>query len=161
LTGLQQLCEEFGFSDFGAKLSKISERKEDSQGRQLGSPLAGVRSAELNQSFQFIANGAVIELDFAEAAALFPAVREQLSVDGCALQFFLKDSGIESADIRSLRLFHSGESNSIGGSQVLQSHFLGKVNFERQFPDCSKLDIRQNLSDFANERGIDFECADV
>jgi hypothetical protein len=71
LRELQQLCEEVGFSDFAAKLSKISEAREDSQGRQLGSPLAGVRSAHLSELFEFVANGSVIESSVAEASALF------------------------------------------------------------------------------------------
>jgi hypothetical protein len=97
LTGLQRLCEEFGFDEFAAKLSKFSPPSEDSQGRQFGSALAGVRSALLSESFQFIANGILIESSVAEAAALFPAVRERLSVDGCVRKFVLKDSGIEAA----------------------------------------------------------------
>jgi hypothetical protein len=102
------------------------QSSKDSQGRQLGSPspLAGVRNALSSESFQFIANGAVIESFVKEAFALFPAVREQLSVDGCGRKFILKDSGIEAADIRSLQLLLSGESISIGGSQFLLSDFL-------------------------------------
>jgi hypothetical protein len=73
----------------------------------------------------------------------------------------LKDSGIEAADIRSLQLLLSGQAISIGGSQFLQSGFLGNMNLERQFLGCSKADIRQDLSDFVKERRIDFESADV
>jgi hypothetical protein len=82
-TGLQRWCEEFGFSEFAAKLSKFSQPSKDSQGRQLGSRLAGVRSGLFTEPFQFIANGILVESSVAEAAALFAAVREQLSVDGC------------------------------------------------------------------------------
>jgi hypothetical protein len=160
-TGLQRLCEEFNFSDFSPKVSKLSQRSEDSQGRQLGNPLIRVRSAHLSESFQFIANGAVIESSVAEAAALFPAVREQLSVDGCGRKFVLKHSGIESADIRSLQLLLSGESISIGRSQFLLSGFLGNVNLERQFLACSKPDIRKSLSVLATEGRIDLESADL
>jgi hypothetical protein len=85
LTGLERLWEEFGFKEFAAKLSEPSE---DSQGRKLGSPLSGVRSALLRESFQFIANGILVESSVAETAALFPAAREQLSVDGCVRKFF-------------------------------------------------------------------------
>jgi hypothetical protein len=35
-------------------------------------------------------NGTVIEIEIAEAIALFPAVREQLSVDGCGRKFFFE-----------------------------------------------------------------------
>jgi hypothetical protein len=61
LAELEQLCEEFGFSEFAAKLSKFSQPSKDSQGRQLGSPLAGVGSALLRESFQFVANGIIVE----------------------------------------------------------------------------------------------------
>jgi hypothetical protein len=49
-------------------------------------------------------NGTVIEIEIAEAAALFPSVREQLSVDECGRKFFVNLSGIEASDIRSLEL---------------------------------------------------------
>jgi hypothetical protein len=88
LTGLQQLCEEFGFKEIAVKLSKFSQQSENSEGQQIGNPLAGMRSALLSESFQFVANGAVIESDVAEAAALFPAVRELLLVDGSTRKFF-------------------------------------------------------------------------
>jgi hypothetical protein len=129
--GLQRLCEEFGFSEFAAKLSKFSEPSKASQGRQLGSPLARVRSALLTEPFQFLANGVLIESSVAEAAALFAAVREQLLVDGCARKFFLNDSGIEAADVRFLQLLLSDEAISNFGSQLLQSGFLGKENLKR------------------------------
>jgi hypothetical protein len=91
LIGFQLLCKEFGFAEFAAKLSNFFTQSEDSQKRQLGSPFAGMRSALLNESFEFVVNGTVIEMDFAESL-IFPAVREQLSVDGCSRKFFLKDS---------------------------------------------------------------------
>jgi hypothetical protein len=59
----------------------------------------------------------------------------------------LKDSGIESADIRSLQLLLSGGSISIVRSQFLLSAFFGNANLERQFLGCSKADVRKNLSD--------------
>jgi hypothetical protein len=160
-TGLQRLCEEFGFDECAAKLSKFSQPSKDSQGRQLGSPLAGLRSALLNESFQFIANGITIKSSVAEAAALFPAVREQLSVDGCGRKFFLNDSEMKTADIGSLQFFLSGEAISIARSQFLQTSFFGKVNLERQFLGFSKADIRMNLSDLTKERQIDLESADL
>jgi hypothetical protein len=48
--------------------------------QKLGNPLSGLRSAQLNESFLFILNGSEIESDIAEAAALFPSVREHLSL---------------------------------------------------------------------------------
>jgi hypothetical protein len=113
---LDRLCKEFNFDEFAAKLSKFSQPSENSQGQQLGNSLSRVRSAHLTESFEFVAKGSVIERDVAEAAALFPAVREQLSVDGCARKFFIKDSGIKAADIHSSQLLFSGEAISIGRS---------------------------------------------
>jgi hypothetical protein len=115
----------------------------------------------LSESFQFIANGILVESDAAEAAALFPAVREQLSVDGCALTFVLKNSGIKAADIPSLQLILSGESIPVKRSQFLLSGLLGNVNLEQQFVGCSKAGIRKNLSDLAKERRTDFESANL
>jgi hypothetical protein len=86
--GLQRLCEEFGFDDLAEKLRKFRETKESSQEEQICVSLAGVRSAHLRESFEFIVNGSVIESDFAEAASIFPEVREHLSVDGCARKCF-------------------------------------------------------------------------
>jgi hypothetical protein len=161
LTGLSRLCEEFGFDEFAAQLSEFSQPSEDSQGRQIASPLAQVRSALLSESFQFIANGIVVESDVAESMALFPAVREQLSVDGCARAFVLNGSGVESADIRSLQLLVSGESISFGRSQELQNGLFENVNLERLFVNCSKAGIRTNLLDLGRERGINLGSADL
>jgi hypothetical protein len=161
LTGLERLCQEFGFDEFAAKLSKFSPLLKDSQKRQIGTPLSGMRSSLLGESFEFFVNGTVIEIDIAEAAALFPAVREQLSVDGCARKFFVNCSEIEAADILSLQLLLSGEAISVRRSQGLLSGLLGNVSFERLFLDCSKADIRMNLSDLVIERRIDLESSDL
>jgi hypothetical protein len=90
LTELQQLCEEFGFSEMGTKLSKFSQPSKDSQRIQNGIPLSRVRNSFLKKSFRFIVNGIVIESDVAEASALFPRIRAQLSVDGCGRKFFFE-----------------------------------------------------------------------
>jgi hypothetical protein len=103
----------------------------------------------------------VIELEIAEAAAYFPAVREQLLVDGCARTFEVNDSGIESADIRSLQLLLSGGSISNVRSHGFQIGFLGNVNLERLFLNCSKSDIRKNESELLKENRIDFALTDV
>jgi hypothetical protein len=55
------------------------------------------------------------------------------------------------ADIHSLPLLLSGESISIPQSQRLLSGLLGNVNLERLFLDCSKVDIRMNLSELVIE----------
>jgi hypothetical protein len=92
LTGLSRLREEFGCSQFAVKLSKSSPPSKGSQGRQLGSPPSGVHNTFLSESFQFVANGIMIESSVPEKSALFPAVREQISLDGCAPKFTLDDS---------------------------------------------------------------------
>jgi hypothetical protein len=113
----------------------------------------------LREPFQFIVNGTVIETDISEAAAVFPAVREQLLVDGCARKFLINNSGIEAADIFSFQLLLSGESISIGQSLGLLSRLLGNVIFELLFLDCSKADNRMNLSELMKQRRIDLESA--
>jgi hypothetical protein len=77
-----------------------------------------VRSVFLKESIEFIVNGKVIEVELAEAAALFPTVREQLSVDGCGRKFSVNLSG-ETSDICSLELLLSGELISKGVSEGL------------------------------------------
>jgi hypothetical protein len=158
---LEWLCEEFGFDEFAAKLSKFFRSSEDSQGRQLRNPLVRIQSALLSESFLFVVNGFVIKSDLAEAAALFPAVREQLSVDGCARNFFVNESGIEATDIHSLQFLLSGEAISMRRSQELLNGLLGNVNLERLFLNCSKVDIEMNLSDLTMERRIDLESTDL
>jgi hypothetical protein len=151
-TGLHRLSEEFGFDELSAKLSTFC---------QIESPLLRVQKAQLSESFEFVVNGTVIEIDLSEAAALSPAVQEQLSVDGCARAFFVDDSGIETADIHSLQLLLSGETISIRKSQGLLSSFLGNVSLERLFLGCSKADIRMNLSNLVIEERFDLESIDV
>jgi hypothetical protein len=129
---LQQLCHEFGFDEFAAKLSQLFQQSEDSLGRQIGNPRTQMRNSLLTESFLFLANGTAITIEVTESL-IFPAVREQLSVDGCARKFVLNDSGIKAADIRSLQLLLSGEAISIRRSPKLQSHLLGNVNLERLF----------------------------
>jgi hypothetical protein len=64
-------------------------------------------------SFAFVVNGAVIESDVAEAVALSPFVREQLSADACARQFVVCQSGLESSAIASLLSLLSGAAISV------------------------------------------------
>jgi hypothetical protein len=117
-----------------------------------------MRSAQLNESFEFIANGTVIEMDVAEAAALFPAVREQLLVDGRSRKFFMQNSGMEAADIRSLL---SGESIFMKQSHQLLAGLFGNENLELLFLGCQEANIRKNLSDLMKERRLDLESVDV
>jgi hypothetical protein len=155
--GLQLLSEEFGFQEFSTQLSKFSQPSQDPLKDQHGNPFSRVRS----ESFQFIVNGSVIEIDISEAVALFPAVREQLSVDGSALKFFVNDSGIEATDIRSLQLLLSGEEMSIRGSEGLLSKLLGNVSLELLFLGRSKAENGMKLSELTMERWIDLESADL
>jgi hypothetical protein len=60
-TELQQLCEEFGFSEFATKLSKFIPPSNDSQERRIGGPLTEMRKAFLTESFLFIVNDSEIE----------------------------------------------------------------------------------------------------
>jgi hypothetical protein len=155
------LCEEFGFEEFSAKLSQFSEFSNCSERRQFESLFAGLRSVSLKESIEFHVNGIVIEIEIAEAAALFRSVREQLSIDGCGRRFFVNLSGIEASDIRSLELVLSGESISIGGSEALLSSFLGNADLERLFLGCWKSNTRMNLSELLKERLFDFESVDI
>jgi hypothetical protein len=115
----------------------------------------------LKESIEFIVNETVIEIEIAEAAALFPAVREQLSVDGCGRKFFVNDSRIESSNIHSLQLLLSDESISTGGSELLLSGFLGNDHLERLFLGCWKTDNRKNLWELMKEWRLDLESVDV
>jgi hypothetical protein len=128
LLGLEQLCSEFGFSEFSSKLSRFRERSEASQRRQIGSQLSEVRKVFLRESFEFIVNGSVVEREVCESAALFRAVREQLSVDSCARKFIVNLSGIDPAAIDSLELLLSGERISNFVSQLLLNRILGNGN---------------------------------
>jgi hypothetical protein len=161
LSELQLLCKEFGFDEFSTKLSKFFEFSNYSERRQLGNPFVGMRSISLKESIEFIVNGTKIELEIAEAAALFPAIREQLSVDGCGRKFYVKLRGIETSNIRSLELLLSGETISIGRSEGLLIGFLGNDKVERLLLNCWKTDNLTNLCELKKERCLDFKSIDV
>jgi hypothetical protein len=161
LIELDRLCEEFDFNEFSAKLSNFFEIWKCSEGRQFGSVFAGVRNVSLNESIEFHVNGIVIEIEISEAAALFPSVREQLSVDGCGRKFYVNLRGIEALGIRSLELVLSGESISIVGSEALLSSFFGNADLEGLFFGCCQSETRMNLSELKKERLLDFESVDI
>jgi hypothetical protein len=73
----------------------------------------------------------------------------------------VKNSGIEAADIRSLQFVLSGESISIGGSHGLLIGHLGNVILEVLFLDCSKSNVRMNLSELMNHRLIGLESVNL
>jgi hypothetical protein len=145
--GLNRLCEEFGFTEFSSQLCLFLEGSECSEAIQIGSLFPRMRTPHLKESFEFIVNGTMIESEVGEAAALFPIVREQLSVDGCARKFFVHDSGIESTDIRSLELLLSGEISSNFECQGL----LGNESFDRLFVKCSKSTKEKNVIELKKE----------
>jgi hypothetical protein len=107
-------------------------------------------------SFTFVVNGAVIESDVAEAAALSPFVREQLSVDGCAREFVLWDSSVGSSAIVSLKHFFSGSVISVGRSERVLSGYFGNCALECDFLSCGKAGIAGSLSGSVIERRISF-----
>jgi hypothetical protein len=145
---LFELCEEFGLADFRAKLLGFRPNPKTDQSQMPGLPatLFSLRSALLYDSFVFVMKGSVIESDIAEAAALSPAVWEQLSVDICARKFVLSDDEI-GWDVRSLQSFLSGRDISNDKSQGLQSRLFDKISRARPFLGCSKADVLRNLSD--------------
>jgi hypothetical protein len=100
LPALSQLSQEFGFDDLSRQILEFQ-------------PLVVTRlqNALFDDSFVFIANGVAVESSLAEAVALSPAVREQLSVDGCAREFVLNGVETGAVDIRSLQRF--GEQLSV------------------------------------------------
>jgi hypothetical protein len=104
-------------------------------------------------SFAFVVNGAVIESDVAEAAALSRFVREQLSVDVCAREFVLSD--VESsaiASLQSLQSLLSGSAISVGRSERLLSCHFGNAPLECDLLVCSKAGIAATLSMSVIER---------
>jgi hypothetical protein len=106
-------------------------------------------------------NGSEIEREVSESSALFPAVREQLSVDSCARKCFVNWNEMERADIDSLEILLSGEKISKLGSQLLLSNVFGNDNLERLFLNCSKSEIEMNLSELMIDRRIEIESADI
>jgi hypothetical protein len=126
---------------------------------------ARVPSALFGSSFTFFVNGAVIESDVAEAAALSWFVREQLSVDCCARELVISESGIESSGIASLQRFFSGSAISVGESEIQMSGSFGNGPLESDFVLSRKADISVTLSGLVSgpgiERGISFESADL
>jgi hypothetical protein len=110
-------------------------------------------------SFAFVVNGAVIESDVAEAAALSLFVREQLSVDACAREFVL--SGIESSAIASLQSLLSGSAIPVGRSERLLSGYFGNAPLECHLLGCSKAGNAAILPVSLIEKQMDFESTDI
>jgi hypothetical protein len=54
LIGLESFSDDFGFSGLSVKQSTFKSPSESSEGRQIGSLLAGVGSAHLRESFQLL-----------------------------------------------------------------------------------------------------------
>jgi hypothetical protein len=132
-----------------------------------------VPAALLSSSFTFLMNGAVIESDVAEAAALSPFVREQLSVDWCAREFVILDNKSESesgvgrsgmAALEALQSLLSGSGISVGRWEVLQSGYLGNACLECSLQFCRKSGICATLSGSVSvsviEQRMNLESAD-
>jgi hypothetical protein len=115
----------------------------------------------LNESFEIIVNGRVIESEVSEPAALFPIIRDQLSVDGCARKFFVEDSRIESTDIHSFELVLSGEISSNFGFQGFLIGLFGNEMFDQLFVNCSKSAEEKSLFELNPESRTNFESPDV
>jgi hypothetical protein len=96
VSGLALLCAEFGFRAFAAKISEFSLRQQSSAENPLGA-FAILRGALSGDAFIFIADGREIESGLAEAAALSPLVREQLSVDACARKLAVNGGAVGAA----------------------------------------------------------------
>jgi hypothetical protein len=108
-------------------------------------------------SFAFIVNGALVESEVAEAAALSPFVWEQLSVDACAREFVL--SIIESSAIASLQSLLFGAAISVGQSEVLLSRHFGNAPLECDLLGFSKGAIAATISGSVIEKRVSFESA--
>jgi hypothetical protein len=98
VSGLSQLCDEFGFRSLSSKLSAFR----DSAGLPLVSaaapsevqvsdcisvPFSPLRSAIPCQTFTLLINGKHMASNVVEAVILSPAVHERLLVDSCAKTF--------------------------------------------------------------------------
>jgi hypothetical protein len=112
-------------------------------------------------SFAFVVNAAVIESDLAEAVALSPFVREQLSAEACTREFVFSESSADSSAIAAFQSLLSGSAISVGRSErVLSGHF-GNAPLESDLLGCSKAGIAPTLSWFVIERRADCDSADV
>jgi hypothetical protein len=120
-----------------------------------------ISASTFRWSFAFVVNGAVIESDVAEAAALSPLVREQLSADACAREFVICDSEIGSPAIASLSRLLSGAAISVRRSEVLMSDHFGNAALESLLLGCSQAGIAATLSGTVTERRMDVESADL
>jgi hypothetical protein len=149
---LLKLSEELGFTTLR---SEIRSFPNNSREHHISDAFAQLQNSLLHDSFSFIINGAVINTEFAEAIALSPAVREQLSVDGCARKFILNDS--RSQDLHSLQFLLSEQTISVSKSLESLARLLGNVDLERLFVNCSKMDIQATLSKFPLETFLDLE----
>jgi hypothetical protein len=93
---------------------------------------AATLSPLLSESFAFFVGGVEVKSDMAEAVALSPSVREQLSVDSCARKFVQNDGGIGASDLRSLQCFLYGDSNSFDRRQAVLSQTSGDSSWAAQ-----------------------------
>jgi hypothetical protein len=127
--GLSLLCAEFGFRAFAAKISEFSPSPKSSAEDPLGA-FAILRGALSGDAFPVIADGREIESGLADAAALSPLVREQLSVEACARKLAV-NGGAVGAAFASLWRILSHRRRSGDKSVALLGGLLGNSGVER------------------------------
>jgi hypothetical protein len=118
------------------------------------------RPVLFGSSFAFVVNGAVIESDVAEAAALSPFVRELLSVDSCAREFVICESCAGSSAITSLLPILSRSAISVGRSNRALSGHFGNAPLECHLLGRAKAGIAATLSGSEIESRMSFEFAE-
>jgi hypothetical protein len=126
---LSLLCAEFGFRAFAAKISEFSRRQESSAEDPLGA-FAILRGALSGDAFTFIVDGPEVESSLAEAAALSPLIREQLSVNPGPRKFAANGGAVGAALASLWRILSDGR---ISGdeSMALLGGLLGNPAVER------------------------------
>jgi hypothetical protein len=144
VSGLSQLCVEFGFRSLSSTLSAFR----NSASLSFISPLTPyefpisavvhtLRSSIPSHTFTFVINGREFESDLPEAVILLPAVCEQLLIDSCARTFIVCDSEMSSAEFTFLQNLVSGNEITVRRSSrkslVLLSRLLLNTAFEQFF----------------------------
>jgi hypothetical protein len=156
LFSLSTLCKEFGFTAFVSRLSKSPH---------ISDSLPRLQDALFPDSFTFVVNGTIIESSLADAVSLSPAVQEQLSVDSCARQFILNESGIKPTNILSLECLLSGEIICFGQSDshslAFLSRNLGNSGLECLFVGRSKSGTQVNLLKWPTGSRLSLELIDL
>jgi hypothetical protein len=152
VAGLLRLSQEFGFGELRSNLLKFGRWQVN---------LTSLNGTLFDDSFDFVVNGTTIKSNIREAAALSPAIREQLSVDACARQFVLSDDRIAVSNFNSLQSFLSGNSIPVGDSVLFLSQFLKNDALERLFLDCLISGTHATLSKLPINTFVDLDSANI